>query len=377
MTAGSESRAAWMEQHYEKLLLIAVLVGLLASAAVLFVHITRSRQLLADSDRDVPPALQRPVQPPDFGPVEQARHILANPLTLGEAPRRIFMSGMRVLCIEPGCAKPIEYETERCPFCGTRQPEQETFSTVNDGIPDVWKAQYDLDLYDPHLARRDVDGDGFTVREEFEAGTSPIDPEDYPPIVYKLRVEEVRTTPFDFTFLSRQEVVDGDFRYQINQRSTGRTFFRRIGEAIDGYTIEAYDEANDMLVFRSGDRRTRLRRGVAVDDHQRVVHFVLLVDGSRIVTRAGQPFEVRDATYIVRDIAADGAVRVVEADRDEAHTVPRATEAELAELGHRAHDMLDPDVGMEHWTPDMLPPMRPYRQETPPPRVPDRRFRED
>jgi hypothetical protein len=47
---------------------------------------------------------------------------------------------------------------------------------TGDGIPNWWLAAYGLDPSDPHLADRDLDGDGLTVREEFIAGTNPLDP---------------------------------------------------------------------------------------------------------------------------------------------------------------------------------------------------------
>lgn len=54
-----------------------------------------------------------------------------------------------------------------------------------DGLPDSWEYYYDLDPSDPEDADEDTDDDGFSNRKEYQAHTSPINPDDHPPISSK------------------------------------------------------------------------------------------------------------------------------------------------------------------------------------------------
>jgi hypothetical protein len=47
-----------------------------------------------------------------------------------------------------------------------------------DGIPDLWEIAFGLDLFDAGDAAKDLDGDGFSNRAEFEFRTDPTDPKD-------------------------------------------------------------------------------------------------------------------------------------------------------------------------------------------------------
>ncbi len=49
-------------------------------------------------------------------------------------------------------------------------------SALGDGIPNGWKQQYGLDPLDPTLAGKDIDGTGFTVLQDYLAGTDPTNP---------------------------------------------------------------------------------------------------------------------------------------------------------------------------------------------------------
>jgi hypothetical protein len=51
--------------------------------------------------------------------------------------------------------------------------------TQKDGIPDAWKKKYGLDVNDPTLAGKDLDGDGYTTIEEYLNGTDPTQKVDY------------------------------------------------------------------------------------------------------------------------------------------------------------------------------------------------------
>jgi hypothetical protein len=58
-----------------------------------------------------------------------------------------------------------------------------TSDYAGDGLPDEWDLQYGLNPFDPGLATNDVDGNGFTVLDDFMMGANPTNPSD-PVIVY-------------------------------------------------------------------------------------------------------------------------------------------------------------------------------------------------
>ncbi len=49
----------------------------------------------------------------------------------------------------------------------------DNYSTVGDGIPDWWKAAYGLSLTNPHLAKEDPTGDGYSILEDYLNGLNP------------------------------------------------------------------------------------------------------------------------------------------------------------------------------------------------------------
>ena len=54
-------------------------------------------------------------------------------------------------------------------------PEQLNFSTIDDGIPDVWKDYYGFSLADPELAQADYNGSGVTNLVKYHANLWPLD----------------------------------------------------------------------------------------------------------------------------------------------------------------------------------------------------------
>ncbi|MDD8045799.1 MAG: thrombospondin type 3 repeat-containing protein [Verrucomicrobiota bacterium] len=55
--------------------------------------------------------------------------------------------------------------------------DTEAYDLDRDGLPTEWELKYGLDPDDPTDAMVDTDGDGYTNRAEFLAGTHPLDPE--------------------------------------------------------------------------------------------------------------------------------------------------------------------------------------------------------
>ena len=64
-------------------------------------------------------------------------------------------------------------------------PEQLSFSTINDGIPDVWKEYYGFSVSDPELVLADYNGTGTSNLVKYLANLWPLDapePQPQPPV---------------------------------------------------------------------------------------------------------------------------------------------------------------------------------------------------
>jgi hypothetical protein len=74
-------------------------------------------------------------------------------------------------------------------------------------VPNQWLIDKGLDYTDMNILDRDPKGKGFTVLEEFQAGTDPNDPKQYPPLFTKLGYAEqdIRQTRLLFDFLGEEE----------------------------------------------------------------------------------------------------------------------------------------------------------------------------
>ena len=61
-------------------------------------------------------------------------------------------------------------------------------SAAGDGIPNGWKQQYGLDPFYATLAGQDLDGTGFTVQQDYQAGFNPTNPAAYPHVISVAKV---------------------------------------------------------------------------------------------------------------------------------------------------------------------------------------------
>lgn len=80
-------------------------------------------------------------------------------------------------------------------------------------IPNAWLLKHDLDYSQSDVLNTDPDGDGFTVLEEWKAGTSPTDTKSIPPYWTKLRLQEFEKIPFKVKFNGSP---DGGETFTIN-----------------------------------------------------------------------------------------------------------------------------------------------------------------
>ncbi len=320
MSSASRSKSAvWYKVYYDKILVVAVLVALLVSALFLLWRITEARGALTDVRWTRVDADHNPYERADIADFVPFVRRLEAPFQIAMRDTRMLVSELRVMSVNPDVRTPIPYDAEVCPWTQFPQPTGPA-DTTGDGIPDEWYIRYGLDPFDTTLAARDLDGDGFTVREEFDAGSSPVDPADHPSYAYTLRVRRVATRPFDLRFQGVSVIAEGDERYMLNVRGEDRSYFARMGDTVRGYKLVEFQRRtregmhgrqidSSVLTLERGDgRRVDLviDRDVTIDD--RVAELVFLVDGSTYRVNIGDEITLMGNTYKVIDIQRDQVV---------------------------------------------------------------------
>jgi hypothetical protein len=83
-------------------------------------------------------------------------------------------------------------------------------------VPNQWLIGHQLDYTDVNILERDPMHKGFTVREEFEAGTDPNNPKQFPPLYTKLNYADadIRKSNYTLEFLGEEE-NEGRKEYMI------------------------------------------------------------------------------------------------------------------------------------------------------------------
>ena len=196
-------------QHYEWIAL-AVAVVALALAAVFFMN-----AIGEDGEASAAEEIRRiDARKSDASGVAQADMSLYQilmrttkaPTQVGDVDPKgysFLASARRVFCALPDCHAPIPPDSKVCPVCNKEQPEEAKPEVVldadEDGLPDEWERRVGLSPSNPNDADEDLDGDGFTNREEFEAGTDPSDRHSHPDYLDSLKLKlplKQTTLPF-------------------------------------------------------------------------------------------------------------------------------------------------------------------------------------
>jgi hypothetical protein len=310
----------------EKLILAAVLLALVASAMVLYLKI---------QDRSAKVAAKGWMDP---GTVQMARRLkqdtILNAIAELERPAQSDKRKHYVLSSEPrviavGSVYPIPFEATVCPFTGLQQPSMDQLDRDEDGMTDVWEDRYGLDKFRPTDADQDLDKEGFTNLEEFQAQTDPTDPESRPISAAKLRFVESKVRTFKFKFLAVTELPGDRKVFQLNSR--GKTDFKELGESIGDTTVKAYypksdTEAERLVVERRG-REIVLPKGVVVREPESQAELINLLDKKTETVTMGQLLSVYDDVYTVVGIDTNSAT-VQLYETDELYTVVELTEEE-------------------------------------------------
>jgi hypothetical protein len=340
-------------RHYEKLIVVMVLLGLLGSLLYLSVTGVRRRQIQQAYQLDL--SRMHPAHPVsaelDGEPYQRLLSLVRDPYRMIDMTNTVagfIIPEARVWCVD--CRRPIPIDAQICVFCNAAQPAGfDPEAALVGGIPMSWYRQYGIDPYAPNVADMDWDGDGFTNRQEFEAGTSPIDPDDHPPVDVLLRLQSVEGRTVTLQFMGQSRMPDDSYRCQFNL-PTGRTRMLSIGDTLTlgGYTftflkheirqalrrVPGYREPRlvdvPFVILESGDQEIELEYQVDQNFTEYLVTLRLALDDTTYTVRPGHTFNLRGVDYLLIRVdsrqqsvvlrsATDGRELVV--SRDEAQVI--------------------------------------------------------
>lgn len=306
---------AWYVANYEKLVVIAVLVVLLLSALFLIVQITQANRALNEARWDAERGTRKPYRPINTSDFQEVMAQLAQPFQHQSYTNFLMVSELRVISINPEAPAPIPFDATVCPFTGFPQPEIRERSSAGDGIPDGWKEEYGLDILSRDLAGADLDGDGFTVYEEWQSKTDPTDPKSHPSYATKLQLQRVVVRPFTLRFQGVSEVAEGDIRYTLNDVRQQRTYFPKLGDTVAGFKLLRYEERTrpgpmgpqdaSVLVLERAGKTIQLRINQDYTEQERGAVLTFLVDRSEHRVTKGDNLTVMGQSLKVIDITDD------------------------------------------------------------------------
>ena len=266
----------FITQHYEWIAATVAVVAL-AAGAVFFVQ-----ALGEDGDSRAAAEVRRiDSRKPSESGVEKADMSLYQlitrtakaPVRLGDVDPRgynFLASDRRVFCAIAECRAPIPPDAKVCPVCNQAQPEEAAPEVVldgdNDGLPDEWERKVGLNPTNPDDADEDLDGDGFTNREEYEAGTDPADKNSHPDYLDSLKVKlPLKQTTLPFYLRSYMKTPSGmklEFfspKERNDYGTLGRTYSVLANAEIGttGYVVKGFEQKERTMKIAGGGGATR------------------------------------------------------------------------------------------------------------------------
>ena len=129
-------------------------------------------------------------------------------------------------CPVPECGKLLHTPPARPKF---RRSVITADDSDGDGMPDSFESRYGLDSKNPRDSQYDKDGDGFSNYYEMTVNTDPNNPRSRPPLWHRLRLFAVARVVLPVQFKSlmdnksdKQEMWDCQFNVQVVNRRTGK-----------------------------------------------------------------------------------------------------------------------------------------------------------
>jgi hypothetical protein len=352
----SSEKFGWVKRQYDRILVIGVLLTLIGSALYLSLRLDQDSKELELQIGQATRTSRHEVKPLNTEEWAERQQMRVSPFQTGAITNWLFTSELRVRCVNEECQLPIPYDATNCPFCAVEQPDvAPLIDSDGDRVPDELEKEYGLDPFDPTDVQKDIDGDGFTVLEEFDLTkntwiSDPRDADSYPPPVAKIRLYRLAITPFKMQFRGVQDLPGGK-RYQLNMG--GRSKFAKMDEVIpvttkngvEEYQVTGYEEHErqegnrtideSVLLLESGGETFRLIKNKPVTRQDKLALLLSLLEKTPLKGRIGDNISLKGYTYKVIDISGEGVL--LEDTQTGVQTLaPRITEAEILQLKQAA-----------------------------------------
>lgn len=292
----------WIKKHYERALLAAFALALIACSGWLAWQALSFPQNFSERNSTKP--ADHTISQPDAKSIDAAAAIASAPRSWSPHEGSLFVSRPYVLRDET-LFDPLEGGNDLHP-----------------PIKNAWLIKYNLDYADPDIQDKDPDKDRFSNLEEFVAQTDPTNEKSVPPYYTKLRLTKFDPKPFRLRFSGSP---DEGQTFTINTKDLGgRTQFLKLGDMIEGapYKILSYQSKmanrNEMEVDVSELTIQNTESGQKIvliydkeaDDPTSFGEFLYLYDNSKLRVKKDDEFTLTpEATrkYKLIDISAQEA----------------------------------------------------------------------
>ena len=309
----------WFQAHYDTVLLVAAAILSLTLCGIVALWTLDFPADFAQRNSSAP--RNNEVRDASHGVLTDAIDYLGKPSLWGGHDGSLFASRIYVLT-KGTLIDPIEGETP-----------------LHAPVPNEWLLKFDLDYSQTDILDSDPDGDGFTVLEEWRAGSDPTDIDSVPPFWTKLRLEEFERIPFKVKFSGSP---DGGETFTINfiDDRTMPTQFVKLGDTVNiaslPYRVSKFEEKRkgESEFFRDVSELTLesvgsgekiiLIHDTTVDSPTMFGIFVNLLDGERIKVKRGDTFQMSqapDTKYRLNEVT-DTQATVVDESSGKAHVIP-------------------------------------------------------
>ncbi len=221
--------------YYEWIVAIAGAIVLIGFAVVLILKVNNLQTEIKQQDEARPKGADP--KGGDFKTLEAIETAIQNPLQWTTNQHRVFIAPL-MKQTDPNDPFPQVWN----PDVGTQTPER---------LPIVWLQKHSLPTTVP-VANTDPDGDGFTVREEYDSGTDPKNAASKPDAVFKLRTAQLIQKPFPFIFNGVAESSTG-MKFSVLRRDGKVNYYVKMDEVIadpesPGFRVVQYAEKyNDKV----------------------------------------------------------------------------------------------------------------------------------